>query len=229
MLSPWRMSLLIFLIGFAILTLIPKVNPFFNLNLSNFIFVTVLVTLFSYQESTRQQFMQMYHLIPVALNIKFFSKQLITLIIYPSAIMGIFLISTMIKNIIFDQPNHIIISQSNHDPSTFSTLVVIWIFGHSFCTLTAIIFQKNKIMRSIQAYVLFKLIVGAVLFSAYWLLCIKHNPFSLISNPTSELAEKIVLLIMASLCYGLSYRLFKKRQLSSMISFIMDNTNKLHL
>jgi len=220
MINPWKLNLLVLLLVFAFLTTRSGAYPLFDLSFSSLILFTIIFTLFSYQESTRQQFMQMYHLIPISLNTKFLTKQLVTLIVYPLAIMCFFLISTITKNIIFDQ--HELVNQSSQHQSTFSTLVVIWIFGHSFCTLTAIIFQKNKILRAFQAYLLFRLIIWVVIFPINWILDIKSNPLSLISFPTTELAQ-IGLFLISLFFYGLSYRLFVKRQLGNSISTIMGN------
>jgi len=212
MINPWKLNLLLSLLAFAVLTFSSGAQPpFFDVSFSSFIFFTVIVTLYSFQESTRQQFMQMYHLIPISLNTKFVTKQLISLILQ---------ISIIAKNLIFGQPE--LISQSSQHQSTFSTLVVIWIFGHSFCTLTAIIFQKNKLLHTVQTYLLFRAVIWVVLFPINWLLGIKDNPFSLISFPSTELAQ-IGLLLLSLLFYGLSYRLFIKRQLGNSISTIHVN------
>ena len=221
MINPWKLNLLLSLLAFAVLTFSSGAQPpFFDVSFSSFIFFTVIVTLYSFQESTRQQFMQMYHLIPISLNTKFVTKQLISLILYPLAILCILQISIIAKNLIFGQPE--LISQSSQHQSTFSTLVVIWIFGHSFCTLTAIIFQKNKLLHTIQAYLVFRGLIWVLLFPINWLLGINSNPFSLISFPSTELAQ-IGLLLLSLLFYGLSYRIFNKRQLGNGISSIMGN------
>jgi len=145
---------------------------------------------------------------------------LITLIVYPLAIMCVLLINKITKNIIFGQT--VLVSQSSQHQSTLSTLVVLWILGHSFCTLTAIIFQKNKLLYTFQAYILLRLIIWVVIFPINWLLGIKSNPLSLISFPSTELAQ-IGLLLLSLLFYGLSYRFFKKRQLGNSLSSIMGN------
>jgi len=221
MINPWKLNLLLSLLAFAVLTFSSGAQPpFFDVSFSSFIFFTIIVTLFSYQESTRQQFMQMYHLIPISLNTKYVTKQLITLIVYPLAILCMLQISIITKDIIFGQPE--LVSQSSQHQSTFSTLVVIWIFGHSFCTLTAIIFQKNKLLHTIQAYLVFRGLIWVLLFPINWLLGINSNPFSLISFPSTELAQ-IGLLLLSLLFYGLSYRIFNKRQLGNGISSIMGN------
>jgi len=179
-------------------------------NWSDKMFILVLIfiwisTSLSYHESTRMHSMQLYHLIPVSLFVKFISKQL-TVLVLLVLFLCLILLSAAISKIIN--------GQTNLGSESFFDLFVSGIFAHSFCTMGAIFFKKNKEPLIILSYVGFKLFLGCILFVSFWIGGINGTPNNLfsLSFPWGEWTW-VGLLIMSAVFYVFSYHLFKKRQL----------------
>jgi hypothetical protein len=172
-------------------------------------FLMWLFTLNSYQESTRNQSMQMYHLIPVSRNTKFFSKQFITLFAYPLVLIVTTAIFIGVIGIFITVPNifHEFHSTPDIPDSVNATrinLSIVWLLGHSVSTFFAIIFNKNKILYAILVYFCFQSIMSIFLLVF----------FTGGKNPSIILSQNIAgSLLVAAAFYGLSYHLFSRRQL----------------
>jgi hypothetical protein len=183
-----------------------------------FLFLTWVFTIYSYQESEKNQSMQMYHLVPVSRNTKFISKQFITLFAYPLALALLTTLFIGMFSIFVTMPDIFSESRStSHGPNfinlTSLNLLIVWIFGHSISTFFAIFFKKNKIWYSILAYLGFRFVAGLILLTTFAIVGIKNTStkiFSFTSNPTGY---SIGLLILSVIFYCISYHLFFRRQL----------------
>ena len=177
---------------------------------------TFVFTIYSYQESVRPQTMQMYHLIPVSRNIKFFSKQFITLIGFPLILCLLILISTSVLAFVTDQPpglGRVRISIANQ--LSILSQIILLIVGHSVSTFFAIFFKKNKIRYAILSYIGLRIGLGGILLVIFYLTGIKDtsiNLFSLTSYPPCDF-NVIGLIILSVVFYVFSYHRFLRRQL----------------
>ncbi len=179
-----------------------------------FFLLTWIFTINSYQESTKKQSMQMYHLIPVSKNIKFLSKQLITLLAFPLIIMVISAVFIELFRIFIEVPDFFSETSNSSPKSLKINLLPTWIFGQSVATFFAIIFRKNKILYTILVYFGFQFIMSilmVIIFSG------GKNPNDFFSgNLDGQNIGRIVsavLLILSVVLYTISYRLFFRRQL----------------
>jgi len=177
---------------------------------------TFVFTINSYQESLRQQTMQMYHLIPISRNIKFFSKQFITIIAFPLILYFLAFICTSVLAFVTDLPERSgSFPISVADQLSASSLFIMLILSHSVCTFFAIIFKKNKIRYAIASYIVFKFALGIILLIVFGLMGIKNTSirfFSLTSFPSGDWVP-IGSLLLLIVFFGLSYHLFLRRQL----------------
>jgi hypothetical protein len=177
-----------------------------------FILLTWIFTINSYQESTKNQSLQLFHLIPIAGNTKFFSKQLITLIAFPMALFILTAIFIGIIRLFVDDQEVFDTSNSFYSQRKYSP--IFWFFGQSICTFFAIIFKKNKMWYSIISYFGFRFALGLVL-SVFMLFGIENISTSLFFL-TSHLSENWILYgfpIFTLIFYFISYHLFFRRQL----------------
>ncbi len=179
-----------------------------------FFLLTWVFTINSYQESTKKQSMQMYHLIPVSKNIKFLSKQLITLLAFPLIVMLIIAVSILLFLYFIDVPDFFSRLGNSFPESLKINILLTWIFGHSVATFFAIIFRKNKILYAILVYFGFQFIT-----SIFMILIFSggRNPNDVLSGSfdVQNIGQivSVVLLILSVVLYAISYRLFFRRQL----------------
>lgn len=171
-----------------------------------------LITLHSYSESTTRQSMEMYHLLPVSGNAKFFSKQLITLIFFPIILLGLYLFfAIVVYPLVFGESQHSLLSP-NIEPEKIG-LFFIW--AHSFATFFAILFRKRKILYAIAAFFVFQ-IIGTIFMMIWMAIVSKTNenriPGFAFSDFTSTFST-IILIVIPIILYFISYRLFFRRQL----------------
>jgi len=175
-----------------------------------FALVTWLFTINSYQESTKSQTMQMYHLIPISRNVKFLSKQFITLFAFPVILISVTFIIVSIAHLFTEADVEIW-------PSSQKAILwlIIWIIGHSISTLLAIIFKKNKVLYSMLTYFVLKF--GTAMLMIIFMFALKsfdfQNPFQYSQNNYLEIIEVMGTLTLITIFYGISYRLFFRRQL----------------
>lgn len=177
-----------------------------------FALVTWLFTLNSYQESTKSQTMQMYHLIPISRNVKFLSKQFITFFAFPVTLISATFIFVSVVTFLkeTDQPFEIW-------PSLQKAInwLIIWIIGHSISTFFAIIFKKNKVLYSMLTYFVLKFGIATLMF--IFMFALKsfdfQTPFRYSQNNYLEIIGVIGILTLTTIFYGLSYHLFFRRQL----------------
>lgn len=174
--------------------------------------LTWVFTINCYQESTKNQSMLMYHLIPASRNTKFFSKQLFTLIAYPLMLIATTAIFIGIIKFFINAPELLHKSESNFPPSHY--LFAMWFFGQSVSTFFAIIFKKNKILYAILVHfgMQFPLSIFFMVFFTGG-----KNPVTLLSQNIAgqNMGTWIVAgsLLIAFIIYGISYHLFFRRQL----------------
>jgi len=184
-----------------------------------FLILTWIFTINSYQESIKNQPMQMYHLIPVPRNTKFFSKQFITLIAYPFVLIAATAIFIGIIRIFINAPyafqelNIASHASITNEPSSM-VLLVIWICGHSISTFFAIIFKNRKNLYALLFVIGFQFILGiagAIFISN---LNFKNaTDLPALINQNVEVWLVSILLIISIIFYTISYRLFFRRQL----------------
>ncbi len=213
-----KMWIIITSIGMVLLTLLSLTRSSINtmLSYSLFYLLTMIFTLLGYQESTNNQSMTMYHLIPEERNIKFWSKIFITLIAFPSAlyIFGSLVLSPLMS--VFTRT-----SSPNQSSELFSVmanssqiiilLIAFWFFSQSASTLIAIIFKKYKILYAILVYWGFQLLMTPVILIGSF---IPARSVSTMHQPFAPISLYILLVIALTLViYGISYRLFFRRQL----------------
>lgn len=185
-----------------------------------FLMITCVNTINSYQESTKSQSMQMYHLIPVSRNTKFFSKQLITLFAYPLILA---LLAELFIEIIrifvntpevyykYDLPSHL----SNQSNMTALNFLLTWIFAHAVSTLFAVIFKKNKILYAFLALFGFQFILSITMAIYISTLNLRNGDRvpGIFANLDKGDWMGIVFLFVSVALYGISYHLFFRRQL----------------
>ncbi|WP_321286664.1 hypothetical protein [uncultured Sunxiuqinia sp.] len=175
------------------------------------IFFSSFITLHSYSESTTRQSMELYHLLPVSRNTKFFSKQLITFIAFPLLLVLLYLlISTVLTTAVFGEFQRPMLSP-NIKPAKIAMLS-IW--SHAFATLFAIIFKKRKLLYAIAAYFIFQfsLVIGFIIWNSFSI-----SSGSKVKVPslafTSTFTNTVFAIAIAGILYIVSYRLFFRRQL----------------
>jgi hypothetical protein len=177
------------------------------------ILLTCIFTINSYQESTKSQTMQMYHLLPVSRNIKFFSKQFITLIAFPLSLFILTVASIGIIRIFVSSPEVLVESGSNDKSLIY--LLIFWIVAQSISTFFAVSFKKNKILYSILVYFCFKFLMFLIMiliFQGYF----KTSGFLFLQSFDYQYQKvwlMMGLLFLSAVFYSISYRLFFRRQL----------------
>lgn len=228
--SNYMMWLFNLIIGVGLITTIYFKGNTHNSSLQLFIYPVVIYPLFlmltwvftinSYQESTKNQSMQMYHLIPIGRNTKFFSKQFITLIAYPLTLVIMTSIFIGIIRIFVNAPNvlsnsSMISHESYISKMTGQYFFAFWILGHSVSTFFAIIFKKNKVLYSLLIYFVLKFVLAILMM--FFMFVFKsldfQNTFLHSQNNHLEIIGVIGMIALTALFYGLSYRLFFRRQL----------------
>jgi len=178
-----------------------------------FTLLTWIFTINSYQESTKNQSMQMYHLIPVSKNTKFFSKQFITLVAFPLAfaLVAAICIQT-IKFFTNDAPEYYGPRSINH---TEQNIMIIWLLGHSVSTFFAILFKKNKVLYAILVYFCFQIALS-IFFTIIFFGLVKNNDLQFSSGLAGQHLQTwgiVGALSLTAIFYGMSYHLFNRRQL----------------
>lgn len=174
------------------------------------ILFSTFTTLHSYSESTSRQSMELYHLLPISRNSKFFSKQLITFIFFPSLLILLYILIAAFVTTIFGESQRSMFSP-NIEPVK---IAMLFIWSHSLATLFAIVFKKQKLLYTIVAYFIFQFSV--VIIILLWKMIsgeipFKMVPFAFTSNITGKLP--ILNVTIAAILYIISYRLFFRRQL----------------
>lgn len=180
--------------------------------------LTLIFTLLSYQESTNKQSMNMYHLIPINQNIKFWVKIVITLIAYPLLL----LIANELFNFISklfphdNRGNGIDNMLWNIFSSQYMMriFVVIWFFLLSASTLLAIVFKKFKVIYAILVYYIMQILMAPI--SGIFLLVFRNQlqlnePNIHPSNPLAWIFA--VLFCLSIVLFVISFKLFKRRQI----------------
>lgn len=186
---------------------------FKDLYLILFSMITWLFTLHSYQESTTNQSMQMYHLISVSRHVKFFSKQFITLVAFPMILIvaTCFIIAVINLFNLGKEDMWVIFREGK-----ILLWILIWILGHSISTLLAIVFKKNKILYALLVYFVTRIVLGIVviiLITTFKSLGFMES-FHFSDNKSFwEMLGLTGGLTIALLFYGISYHLFFRRQL----------------
>lgn len=178
-----------------------------------FAILSIIFTINAYQESTKSQSMQMYHLIPVSRNMKFLSKQLITFATFPIILITLTFIITLLLNT-FGQ-HSVVYTGLESSEHSFFFLLKVWLLFHSIATFFALVFKKNKILYSILATIGFKIVLGILLFSFFWLFNIGDITRSMDELSISQIGKipEIGTLFIVAFLYGISYHLFFRRQL----------------
>lgn len=213
-----KMWFIITSIGMILLTLLSLTHSLINTMLfySLFYLLTMTFTLLCYQESTNSQSMIMYHLIPVERNMKFWSKIFITLIAFPSVlyIFGNLVISPLISTFRgTSSPNQSseLFSVMADSSQIIRLLVAFWFFSQAASTLIAIIFKKYKILYAILVYWGFQLLMTPVILIGSF---VSGRSVSTMHQPLAPISLYILLVIaLTFVIYGISYRLFFRRQL----------------
>ena len=178
-----------------------------------FALLSGIFTINAYQESTKSQSMQMYHLIPISRNMKFLSKQLITFAAFPIILITLtFILTLLLKT--FGQ-HSIVYSGPESGEHSFFFLLKVWLLFHSVATFFALVFIRNKVLYSILATIAFKLVLGIVLIAFFWLFNIGDITRSMNEISTSQIEKipEIGTLFLVVILYGISYHLFFRRQL----------------
>jgi len=210
----WRLNyaewIFYFLVSFALPLLLKGTNPYTFLPF--YIFIGFVFTINSYKESITKQSMQMYHLLPISGNLKFLSKQFITLFAFPITLLFFILIYTIITNKWDTNAPPVLLSNVSH-PTLL--LIIVWIFGHSVCTFFAIIFEKNKVLYALLAYFGFRLLMSVLALTIFSIFGIDPaaNFFKNLAKHDIDFVGVTGLLFVSAVFYSISYRLFFRRQL----------------
>lgn len=178
-----------------------------------FILIASVFTLHSYSESTTKQTMSMYHLLPVSGSTKFFSKQLITFILFPIILLSLYLIFiTFGDPLLFNRFNRSLISPNFEPLRTFN----FYLWAHSFATFFAVIFRKHKLLYAILFGFIFLFVVPLIY---GWVSKSLVDPQPYIKNGLNLIAGYLKIIfevtyyLVPLIIYIISYRLFIKRQL----------------
>lgn len=171
-----------------------------------------LLTLHSYSESTNRQSMEMYNLLPVAGNIKFFTKQFFTVLIFPLVLLFLYLLVAKISQLFVLEKYGSTLFSPNIKPEKIATQFILM---HAFATFFAIVFKKRKLLYTIAAFFFFQLIM--VICIIIWHAISGNLPPKVIkpSTLTESFADTFPLIIItiSIILYFISYRLFYRRQL----------------
>lgn len=185
-----------------------------------FLMITCINTINSYQESTKNQSMQMYHLVPISRNTKFISKQFITLFAYPLALtllteLFIGIIRIFVNTPDVFQKNDLFSPISNQSNLTGFNFLLIWIFGQAVSTLFAIIFKKNKILYAFLVFFGFQFFMSMAMAIYVSTLNLRNGDKvpGFFENLDKGDWIGIVFLFVSIALYGISYHLFFRRQL----------------
>ncbi len=169
---------------------------------------TLYFTCNFYQESLKKQTLQMYHLLPVSQNTKFFSKLFISVFVFPVIVLSVFIILMSIHNIVFsDKQWAVELPPSKHFLMTTS----LWILCHSICTFFAIIFKRHKALYSvitISLIILTIAILDKAINELFGLSFVEPLLYGKATHLTSTVSY-----IFPIVLYIISYHLFKRRQL----------------
>lgn len=172
-----------------------------------------LITLHSYSESITRQSMEMYHLLPVDRNPKFFSKQLITLVFFPIILLGLYLIFALfIYPLVFNEFQRSFLSP-NIEPGKF---FIFFIWAHSFATFFAILFKKRKILYAIACLFGLQIILSItvmLLMTATINTGGTITPIDNFPNNFNGAVQTGLVIFIPVILYLISYRLFFRRQL----------------
>jgi hypothetical protein len=180
----------------------------FDARFSIFAIATWWFTFNSYQESVKNQSMQMYHLLPVSQNIKFFSKQLITFLAFPFLLLSVYYILASVINSFVDQTQVFFNVPSSERLFTAS---IFWILGHSILTFFAIVFKKNKALYSVITLIVIITLLATInrivtkLFDTDYFIAVTGSPLTIVPEGISYVLPVVL--------YIASYHLFFRRQL----------------
>ena len=191
--------------------------------------ISLLFTLLSYQETTNQQSLNLYHLIPVNQNIKFLSKIFITLFAFPVLVLALSYLFTFFgKMANYGDISH---SQTSLIWETLSSSKIInlmcvgWLFCQSGSTLVAIVFKKYKLLYAMLIYFGIQLFLSPIILIASFKPIVTNTTRSaqvvqqsssaqVMQQPSNSVIWIISLLVVVSIVlFGISYRLFIRRKL----------------
>jgi len=207
-------------IGVALLALTNLANSSLFKPLSFYLlfFITLVITLLSYQESTNKQSMSMYHLIPVDKSVKFAVKIVISLIVFPLLFLMLYELFTFLGSLLhrFDRQsgNNTIIWDLLLSQNLLKVYLVFWLFSQSLSTLLAIVFKKFKVLYAMLVFYGLQILIAPIF--ALVTFVSKNGPEldSPNRHPSNPLTWVVILAVVASIVlYGISYRLFIRRKL----------------
>lgn len=215
----WIITTTIGILLLALLDLLnnPITKPF---SYSLFYLLTLIFTLLSYQESTNCQSMNMYHLIPVNQNIKYLSKIFITLIAFPVLLLLLreliitLGISKDSASTTGDQLSEVFSILASRQINNL--LIVSWFLSQSVSTLIAIIFKKYKILYAFVFYWGLQLFMTPIIFLASFRNIIGKSSLAMTHVHNSPSPPTLIIpfgIVITLVIYGISYRLFLRRQL----------------
>lgn len=212
--SNYLMSIFILLVSillmlFSLSTLsVSDPRPVFDILFPIFAFPTWYFTWNAYQESLKMQTLQMYHLLPVSLNTKFFSKLFITVIVFPVLVLSVFIILKSIHNTVFsDNPWVVEFPTLKH----FWMVLTLWILCHSICTIFAIVFKRNKALYSLITISVF--ILSVIILDKMTEKLFGFSVVDPLLNEKANPVSSVVSYVLPVVLYISSYRLFTRRQL----------------
>lgn len=185
-----------------------KIDLFIKL----FLLIGWVITIYFYQESTKSQSLQMYHLIPISGNFKFLSKQFITFFAFPAIILSVTYFIAFVANLFAKTDN---LSEVWPNSQEAVEWLLVWILWHSISTFFAIIFKKNKVIYSMLTYFLSQISIATF----FYLISSLFNTdlsfrFSWDSaGDQLRVIYGVGILLLSAVFYGISYHLFFRRQL----------------
>lgn len=215
-----KMWIIVTAIGVALLALANLANSslFKPLSLYLLVFITLIFTLLSYQESTNKQSMSMYHLIPVDQSVKFAVKIVITLIVFPLLFLALYELFTFLGSLLHPidrQPgDNAVIWDLLLSQNLLKFYILFWLFSQSLSTLLAIVFKKFKVLYAMLVFYGLQILMAP--FFALVTFVFKSGPELNSPNrhPSNPLAWVVVLAVVVSIVlFGISYRRFIRRKL----------------
>jgi hypothetical protein len=160
----------------------------------------------------------MYHLIPVAQNVKFVVKIVISLIVFPLLFLVLYELFAFFGSLLHrsDSPTggNAVIWDLLLSQNFLKVYLVSWLFLQSLSTMLAIVFKKFKVLYAMLVFYGLQILMGPII--ALVAFVFKNGPEldSPNRHPSDPLTWVFVLAVIVSIVlYAVSYRLFIRRKL----------------
>jgi len=153
--------------------------------------------------------MQMYLLIPVSQKIKFLSKLILSLLIFPLLFLLAGFISVSLAHFVTGKP--ISISSIGLTSQNILAFTNFFVLASSIGTFTAVVAKKHASILFVMAFIILYMTVFLVSWLMGW--CSNFDSFYYLFVDQIQKMSGIAVVLLSIIFYGISYRLFLRRQL----------------